>query len=48
MLGKIILWVSAFMFVSYGLACFFSPDLPAGYAGLVISNGDAFFLRFMC
>ena len=42
MLGKIILWVSAFMFVGYGLACFFAPGLPAGYAGLVISNGDAF------
>ena len=42
MLGKIILWVSAIMFVSYGVACFFSPGLPAGYAGLVMSNGDAF------
>ena len=42
MLGKIILWVSAITFISYGLACFFAPGLPAGYAGLVISNGDAF------
>lgn len=42
MLGKIILWVSAVIFITYGIACFFSPGLPAGYAGLVISNGDAF------
>ncbi len=42
MLGKIILWLSAVMFIGYGLACFFSPGLPAGYAGLVMSTGDAF------
>ena len=42
MLGKIVLWISAFMFVTYGLAWFFSPGLPAGYAGLSITNGDAF------
>ncbi len=42
MLGKIILWLSAVMFIGYGLACFFSPGLPAGYAGLVMSNSDAF------
>jgi hypothetical protein len=41
-LGKIILWLSAVIFTAYGLACLFSPDLPAGYAGLVMSNGDAF------
>jgi hypothetical protein len=41
-LGKIILWVSAVVFIAYGIACFFSPGLPAGYAGLVMSNGDAF------
>lgn len=42
MLGKIILWVSAIMFISYGLVGFFSPDLPAGYAGLQMNSGDAF------
>ena len=42
MLGKIILWISAIVFIAYGLACFFSPGLPAGYAGLVLSNGDAY------
>lgn len=42
MLGKIILWISAITFIAYGLACFFAPDLPAGYAGLVMSNGDAY------
>ncbi len=42
MLGKIILWISAIVFIAYGLACFFSPALPAGYAGLEMTNGDAF------
>jgi hypothetical protein len=42
MLGKILLLVSGLIFAGYGIACFLSPELPAGYAGLVISNGDAF------
>lgn len=42
MLGKIILWISTISFVSYGLACLFSPSLPAGFAGLGILNGDGF------
>ena len=42
MLGKILLWVSGVIFISYGIACFLSPELPANYAGLVIGSGDAF------
>lgn len=42
MLGKIVLWLSALIFGSYGIACLISPELPAGYAGLTITNGDAF------
>lgn len=42
MLGKIVLWVSGAIFVSYGIACFLSPELPAGYAGLNIGSGDAY------
>jgi hypothetical protein len=42
MLGKILLWVSGAIFVSYGIACFLSPELPAGYAGLNIGSGDAY------
>ena len=42
MLGKIILWISAIIFISYGLTCLYSPDIPAGYAGLSMTNGDAF------
>ena len=42
MLGKIILWISAIIFISYGLVCLFSPQVPAGYAGLSMTNGDAF------
>ncbi len=42
MLGKIILWISAISFIGYGLACLFSPALPAGYAGLGILSGDGY------
>jgi hypothetical protein len=41
-LGKAILWVSALVFSSYGLMCLLSPELPAKYAGLDITNGDAY------
>lgn len=41
MLAKIVLWLSAIIFTAYGLACLVSPDLPADYAGLAITNGDA-------
>ena len=42
MLGKIVLWVSAVVFIGYGVACLISPALPAGYAGLDMTSGDAF------
>lgn len=42
MLGKVILWVSALAFVSYGLMCFFDPNVPAEFAGLSIANGDGY------
>lgn len=42
MTGKIVLWISALVFISYGLVSLFSPAVPAGYAGLIISNGDAY------
>jgi len=42
LLGKSILGISAFVFIAYGLASLVSPDLPAGLAGLVMSNGDAY------
>jgi len=42
MLGKIVLWVSAVSFIGYGLACLVSPALPAEYAGLNMTNGDAY------
>ncbi len=42
MLGKIILWVSTVAFVSYGLMCFFDPNVPADFAGLTIASGDGF------
>ena len=41
MSGKIILWISAFIFICYGLTCLVSPEIPAGYAGLSMTNGDA-------
>jgi hypothetical protein len=42
MLGRTILWVSALVFIAYGLVSLISPAVPAGFAGLVMSNGDAF------
>ena len=41
MVGKFVLWLSAAMFIGYGLACLVSPALPAGYAGLAFASGDA-------
>ncbi|QFU75747.1 DUF4345 domain-containing protein [Halioglobus maricola] len=42
MLGKGLLWATAIIFGAYGMACFIDPNLPANYAGLQISNGDAY------
>lgn len=42
MLGKVILWISAFAFIGYGLACLFAPSLPTSYAGLAMTTGDAY------
>lgn len=42
MLGKFVLWASAIIFISYGLVCLISPETPANYAGLSITNGDAY------
>jgi hypothetical protein len=41
MLGKFVLWLSAIVFIAYGLVCLFSPALPAAYAGLEFVTGDA-------
>ena len=41
MLGKIVLWISAIALTGYGLACLLSPGMPAAFAGLSITNGDA-------
>tara|TARA_R110002072_G_scaffold284396_5_gene448754 strand:- start:97122 stop:97535 length:414 start_codon:yes stop_codon:yes gene_type:complete len=42
MLGKLVLGFSALVFISYGVVSFISPAIPAGFAGIVMSNGDAF------
>lgn len=41
MLAKIVLWISAVMLIGYGAVCLISPAIPANYAGLVLTNGDA-------
>ena len=41
MLGKFVLWLSAIVFIAYGVVCMFSPALPAGYAGLEFVTADA-------
>ena len=40
--GKLILAISAVVFVAYGLISLISPAVPAGFAGLLMTNGDAF------
>jgi len=40
--GKFILWLSAFVFIAYGLVGIANPALPASFAGLVMSSGDAY------
>ena len=42
MLGKVVLLVSALVFIGYGLVSLIDPAVPAGLAGLVISNGNAY------
>ena len=41
-LGRIVLGVSALVFIAYGLISLVSPGIPSGLAGLAMSNGDAF------
>lgn len=41
-LGKAVLGISALAFIGYGLLSLISPAIPAGFAGLQMSNGDAF------
>ena len=41
MLGKGILWISALLFIGYGLVSFFFPEIPAGLVDLKIPNVDA-------
>jgi hypothetical protein len=40
--GKFILWLSALVFIGYGLAGIAAPAIPAGFAGLVMGSGDAY------
>ncbi|MDP3517676.1 MAG: DUF4345 family protein [Pseudohongiella sp.] len=42
MTGKIVLWISGLVFISYGMVSLFAPAVPAGFAGLIISNGNAY------
>ena len=41
MLGKIVLWATAIIFIGYGLVCFFDPQIPAAYSGLGFTNADS-------
>lgn len=42
MLGKAVLGISALAFISYGLLSLLSPGIPASFAGIQLSNGDAY------
>jgi len=42
MLAKFILLLSAAVFTIYGVICLFAPQVASGYAGLHMTNGDAY------
>jgi len=42
MLSKIVLWIAAIGFTPYGFLCLFDPSTATDYAGLSMTNGDAF------
>lgn len=42
LIGKFVLGMSAIAFIGYGLTSLVSPDIPAGLAGIAISNADGF------
>ena len=42
MLAKLVLGVSALVFIAYGVLCLADPALPVSLAGLAIVNGDGY------
>ncbi len=40
--GKFILALSSLVFIAYGLVSLINPEVPAGFAGLVLTNGNAY------
>ena len=42
MLGKFVLWLAAAVFTAYGVVCFFDPAVAADFAGLAMTNGNAY------
>lgn len=41
-LGKGLLWISATIFIAYGLFGFFNPNIPADFGGLQMLNGNGY------
>ena len=41
MLSKAVLWVTAVVFIGYGLVCFIDPQIPATYSGIGLTNADS-------
>lgn len=42
LLGKTVLFISTLAFIGYGIASLLSPAVPAGFAGIVLTDGDAY------
>lgn len=42
LLGKTVLLISTLAFIGYGIPSLFSPAIPADFAGLIMTSGDAF------
>ncbi|MBL4583740.1 MAG: DUF4345 family protein [Pseudomonadales bacterium] len=41
MINKAVLWVTAVVFIGYGLVCIIAPQIPAAYSGLILNNADS-------
>lgn len=42
MLGKSILWLTGLVFVAYGSACLYDPNVPVNYIGYTMTGADAY------
>ena len=42
MLGKLILWITGLVFVAYGGACLYDPNMPVSFIGYTMTGANAY------